>query len=76
MTRGTRLVQKGIGWGLIVITTSFGENNTSKPMQAKYIMPSIPGLASLPNVAVTALVAAPYQTDDAEHGCDGKANEV
>src|SRR5207302_1257770 len=28
------------------------------------------------SVAVTALVAAPYQTDDAEHGCDGKANEV
>jgi hypothetical protein len=33
---------------------------------------------SLPNVAVTAPaapVAAPYQTDDAEHGCDGKAND-
>ena len=26
---------------------------------------------SLPNVAVT----APYQTDDAEHGCDGKTND-
>jgi hypothetical protein len=33
---------------------------------------------SLPNVAVTAPaapVAARYQTDDAEHGCDGKAND-
>jgi hypothetical protein len=33
---------------------------------------------SLPNLAVTAPaapVAAPSQTDDAEHGCDGKAND-
>jgi len=33
---------------------------------------------SLPNVTVTAPaapVAAPCQTDDAKHGCDGKAND-
>ena len=33
---------------------------------------------SLANLAVTAPaapVAAPSQTDDAEHGCDGKAND-
>jgi hypothetical protein len=30
-----RLMQKGIGWVLIVIMTSSGENNTNKLMQAK-----------------------------------------